>query len=532
MDTGGRSLHRPPSASAVAAAAAGAAGAVAAAVSIVTGRAAAATFAVAGMPPAAAAAATPHCIEVLQPLRGFGLAATAFTVSKSGSSPAVPPGAAALAPLGGCVVAVAATALVAGRRTARQPCPLQRRRTMVSAGPTVVEAPTQTAAAGAAADEAAAWARFAAWLTARGGDVSAVTFGRPNGMRGLVATRNIKEGESIIEVPLGAAVEVADDASQRDPSLAALTLLRLYREESSENAPYFDLIPGMGSAEMATMPDFFSEEELAILQHPCAEKAQRRQQLCRDRATEHGLKVEDVTWALCTVAQRSFTVLSPIDGVLRLLLPGIDMLNHDADSLHNFKVRWNLHGVFEGTFKVVAGSSVKKGEEVRICYGGSPHRPDGCDGDCKGDVAWTNDQYLQRYGFVDTSIGSTMVDGKFLNSDRGAPVREALAQTSPEEDEVLLKDSSLSVGARTAVSFRLHLKRALAAQKLAQKHLDQTGDGDLGELKEAKPHILPEGVKEQLRRAGVAYNGGAEASSEGRGGGTDGLRDLLLSSQQ
>jgi len=327
---------------------------------------------------------------------------------------------------------------------------------------------------------------------------------------------------------------VADDSAQRDPSLAALTLLRLYQEEGSENAPYFDLIPGTGSEEMATMPDFFTQEELDLLQHPCAEKAKKRKQLCRDRAAEHGLKAEDVTWALCTVAQRSFTVLSPIDGVLRLLLPGIDMLNHDADSLHSFKVRWNIHGVFEGTFKVVAGSAVKKGEEVRICYGGSPHRPDGCGGDCVGDVAWTNDQYLQRYGFVDTSIGSTMVDGRFLNSDKGELVREALAQTTSKEDEALLKDSSLSVAARTAIGFRLHLKRALVAQKLAQAQLDKSGDSDLGEFKEAKPHILPDGVKEQLRQAGVAYNEvasgrGAAGGGKGGQGGDGGLRDLLMS---
>lgn len=419
------------------------------------------------------------------------------------------------------VVAATATAFVGGVLVARRR-PRQR-----SACTWVSAAATESVAAPAVSEEQGEdkkWRQFVSWITAKGGDLSAVTMASPNGMRGLTATRDIAAGESIIELPLGAVIELSDDDHQKDLSFSALTLLKLYKDPSStpggDASPYFDLFPPPGSEPMATMPDFFSDAELDLMQHPPASaKTQRRKSLCQERAKENNVDVADVTWAWCAVAQRSFTVLSPLDGVLRLLLPGIDMLNHDSDSLHAFKVRWNLHGVFEGTFKVVAGSPVKKGEEICICYGGSPGRPDGCDGDCKGDVAWTNDQYLQRYGFVDSSIGSTMVDGRWLTSDAAAPVREALAQTSVEEDEALLKDESLSVAARAAIEFRVHMKRALVAGQEAKRRVEQSGDADLFEAKEPKPHILPELVKAQLQRAGVAFNGAGDAA----------LRELLLS---
>lgn len=319
-------------------------------------------------------------------------------------------------------------------------------------------------------EETASWERFSAWLAQRGANLEAVRIGKHDGMRGLFATRDIAAGESIIELPLGACIELADARTADDLCAPAITLLGLRKADQGELEPYFRLLPSRDSKEMATMPDFFTDKELQMLQcPPVAEKTRRRQQLCAQRATEQGLDTQGVTWALCTSVQRSFTVLSPIDGLLRLLLPGIDLINHDADALHSFKVRWQLSdGPVDALFKVVAGSAVKKGEEVRICYGGSPYRPDGCGGDCHGDIAWTNANYLQRYGFIDESIGTTMVDGKWLVTDAAAPVREALSETTVEADEALLASSNLSPAARVAVSLRRHLKRALAAQRAAE----------------------------------------------------------------
>uniref|UniRef100_A0A7S4RQZ3 SET domain-containing protein n=1 Tax=Alexandrium monilatum TaxID=311494 RepID=A0A7S4RQZ3_9DINO len=408
-----------------------------------------------------------------------------------------------------CVLGLAllAAPLVAGRlRRAAAPrrAAVQRR---AGAAPATV-LPTE------AKEDEALWEKFSSWLSARGGNCSAVAMGRPNGLRGVIALRDIEEGESIIEVPLEAVVRLCDPSEEKDPSVSALEMLRLYRA-GGELQPYLDLVPSPGSQDFAGVPDFMSDEELEMLQcPPAAEKTRRRKELCATRAAEHGVPPEDLQWALCTVTMRSFTVLSPMENVLRVLLPGIDLLNHDADTSHKFKVLWTLNPEYDGLFKVVAGGSIKKGEEIRICYGGNPYRTEGCGGDCVGDMAWTNEQYLQRYGFIDTSVGTTIVDGRWLVSEAAAPVCEALERTGAEEDDALLAGDALSPGARAAVGFRRHLKRALVAQREVQAARAAAGQ-EPEEEKASEPHFSPEMV-EQISRMAEAAN--KARATEAKGG--------------
>jgi len=310
------------------------------------------------------------------------------------------------------------------------------------------------------------WQRFSEWMAARGAKMEKVKIADVNGMRGLVAAQDIAENESIVEIPLGASVDITDPRNEKDPSLNALALLRLL--DDADLSPYIDLLPGRDSPDILRMPDFYSDEELQMLQCPeVIQKTRRRRELCARAAGESSLETDSVKWALCTVAQRAFSLVSPVDGLLRLLLPGIDLFNHDAHAQHTMKVRWNLEGYVDAVFKVIAGSPIKKGEEIRICYGGSPFRPDGCGGDCVGDMALTNAQYLMRYGFVDGCMGTTMVDGKWLVKTEADSIRESLAETSVAEDDEMLSDSSLPLSAQTALQFRRHLKIALKAQQEA-----------------------------------------------------------------
>ncbi|CAJ1336247.1 unnamed protein product [Effrenium voratum] len=140
--------------------------------------------------------------------------------------------------------------------------------------PASLRAPRITAKA-AEQESEARWQSFAAWLAARGGNMANVKIAEINGMRGLVATRDIAENESIVEIPLGASIDITDEKKERDPSLNALNLLRLQNEE--ELAPYFELLPGRDSEEMVRMPDFYSDEELEMLQCPeVIQKTKRR----------------------------------------------------------------------------------------------------------------------------------------------------------------------------------------------------------------------------------------------------------------
>lgn len=321
-------------------------------------------------------------------------------------------------------------------------------------------APAGAAAAGC--DDKSAWEDFASWLTKCGGDVGAVTMASPNGIRGLVAQRQIEKGETLLAVPLRVAIELADQTTEADPSAAALTLLQTYGGEAETMRPYLELIPRLGSPDLATVPDFFNAEELEMLQCPSVqEKTRRRSELCANRASQHGLSVEEVKWALCTVAMRSFTVLTPVQGLKRLLLPGMDLFNHAAGAPHNFRVRWTPQddGTYEGLFKFVAAASMAEGEEVRIDYGRD------------GAAAFSNQQYLQRYGFVDESVSATVADRAWLASEDASSTREALDQTTVEEDAVLLTEGRLSPGACMAVRFRLQLKRAALSQHEQEKVL-------------------------------------------------------------
>ncbi|CAK9027390.1 unnamed protein product [Durusdinium trenchii] len=347
------------------------------------------------------------------------------------------------------------------------------------------------------------WELFSEWMRARGAKMEKVKIADVNGMRGLVATQDIAENESIVEVPLGASIDISDPTNEKDPSLNALALLRLL--EDPDLAPYVELLPGRDSPDILRMPDFYSEEELQMLQCPeVIQKTLRRRELCARRAQESSLQEGSVKWALCTVAQRAFSLVSPIDGLLRLMLPGIDLFNHDAHALHTMKVRWNLDGYVDAVFKVIAGSPIKKGEEVRICYGGSPFRPDGCGGDCVGDLALTNAQYLMRYGFVDGCMGTTMVDGKWLVKDESESIRESLAKTTVQEDDELLS-SSLPLSAQTALEFRRHLKVALKAQQEADALAAKAEAAKSEEQKRAEAEAKEQAEKEaELKEANAA----------------------------
>eukprot|EP00434_Breviolum_minutum_P035751 symbB.v1.2.031657.t1/scaffold3699.1/size54244/1 len=129
------------------------------------------------------------------------------------------------------------------------------------------------------------WQRFSEWMAARGAKMDKVKIADVNGMRGLVAAQDIAENESIVEIPLGASVDITDPRNEKDPSLNALALLRLL--DDADLSPYIDLLPGRDSPDILRMPDFYSDEELQMLQCPeVIQKTRRRRELCARAAGE------------------------------------------------------------------------------------------------------------------------------------------------------------------------------------------------------------------------------------------------------
>ena len=166
----------------------------------------------------------------------------------------------------------------------------------------------------------------------------------------------------------------------------------------------------------------------------------------------------------------------------RLLIPHIDMCNHDRDSPHVLTGR----AVPGASLKVVAGRDVRAGEAVNIGYGG------GVEG---------NDRFVQDYGFLDAggsgerrrfvggggddddgaaaavvvAEGYRIVARRILGRGGGGRASrgrmtaaeserelEALSATTLEEDEVLLASGRVVANdERTALEYRIGVKRAI-----------------------------------------------------------------------
>ncbi|KAL7471751.1 hypothetical protein ACHAXS_012054 [Conticribra weissflogii] len=333
-------------------------------------------------------------------------------------------------------------------------------------------------------------------------------------LRGVIALRDVPKGEPLVEIPYEMAVDLGRENA--DPTLPALTLLQKYcswrcsaltdREIAKGLPDYFAVLPPHLSDDCLGSTDFFSDGALDAMQSPLvAEETRRRRESVlaryeRDvapmaemssnlyRWNDHGRNDGDdrgtswpivdeshLRWATWLVTSRVLTVRGPLDSSAshRLLIPLVDMCNHDRDSPHVLTGR----AAPGAMLKVLAGRDVKKGEPVDIAYGG------GVEG---------NDRFLQDYGFLDSGGSLERKNGanegesfvpeayrivarKLLGKEKGRAVArlserdreralEALRATSLEEDEALMKTSgrkNMKNDERMALEYRIGVKKAL-----------------------------------------------------------------------
>jgi hypothetical protein len=298
-------------------------------------------------------------------------------------------------------------------------------------------------------------------------------------VRGVAALRDLRKGDDIINIPYELAINLGPESE--DPTLPALQLLRDYctamngEREESVLRYYFDMLPAYMSQDCLGSTDFFSDEALAALQSPLIvrETLQRREKTRRRFERDIALDdtfptwidgtpitVNHLQWAVWLVTSRVLTVQGAEgeNRSYRLLIPYLDMCNHDRGSSHVLTGR----AAAGGRLRVVAGGSVKAGEQVSIRYGGG--------------VAG-NDRFIQDYGFLDADAEAYDIVARELlgkrriregiNAGRMLPqadrdeALEALRATSTTEDLRAL-EAETDPQVRSAIEYRLGVKRALS----------------------------------------------------------------------
>ncbi|KAA8494754.1 Histone-lysine N-methyltransferase setd3 [Porphyridium purpureum] len=319
------------------------------------------------------------------------------------------------------------------------------------------------------------------WLQASSASASRVGIAHfdTSGVRGVVALEPIRRGEVIVSIPekhalqLGAtAGEFAADA-ETNPGYAAAdlvtTLLQIRRHtENPSVQKYAALLDALPGQEDCTTTDFFLDSELEQLQwQPVVDETKMRQRKVRivydkmkdsyeqlmETEKDDGLGGADArallsydffNWAVFIVVSRVIGIHHPQEGMMRYLIPLVDMFNHDNRSVHELAFQ-------KGNFRVIAGRDIEIGEQICIKYGGG---------------TLSNDRLLQDYGFVESSnmneqLISSLTKECTDNGEAALRLRTILDQfpTSLIEDTKLLaSEEDLGADHRDA---RPHLKKAL-----------------------------------------------------------------------
>ena len=291
-------------------------------------------------------------------------------------------------------------------------------------------------------------------------------------LRGIVALTDIKKGDDIINIPYHLAINLGPQGG--DPTIPAGQLLRDYCEcHGTEREPlaYYKMLPEYQGSDCLGSTDFYSDAALDALQSPMIvdETLQRRtltrlrynQTIANDSNFPSWIDGTPVTadhlaWAVWIITSRVLTVQGDASSeqTYRLLIPYLDMCNHDGSSPHVLTGR----ACEGGQLKIVAGAPIKAVSSVNIQYG----------------VAG-NDRFIQDYGFLDAQgfrvvaqqlLGKMRIrEGPYLNKFLPDAERERtlarLRETTMAQDETLLQETTDSQ-MRLAIEYRWRLKQALA----------------------------------------------------------------------
>ena len=259
----------------------------------------------------------------------------------------------------------------------------------------------------------------------------------------------IQAGEYILAIPLISSLTISDSLhnavhtySTNEDVQEAMNFLTTYANDPHWE-PYLNCLPRTNDSNFDATPDFWEPEIVMELQIPsmindCLE----RQREITTVAETTNIDPAELKWATWIVRSRRFTTVQFVSQnggatshLRRMLVPFVDMVNHDIDPNAEVEALLIPNADDESMHAVVATRDIEPGEQVTIGY---------------NDGMATCLDLFERYGFwLTDNPADDLIDWERVNPQWS---------TTLEEDEHLLA-SLLDGPLRTAVSLRVHLKR-------------------------------------------------------------------------
>ena len=298
------------------------------------------------------------------------------------------------------------------------------------------------------------------------------------GVRGLFATKSFKQGQILCKIPSDCALALSDPAKNGEdtPTMAhgGANFLNMYMKPSYARqlwAPYLDTLPTIGSANFDPTPDFFSDEELELLEFPrLIRQAKERRQQVQAVADELGLTTEELQFATWLTASRAFSismtgaqddtqalkyddrgqVITKVgeQKTIRVLVPFIDMANHSSDQ-PNTKLMLIDPEKDDAWFALEATRPIAPGKEITIAYGNGIE---------------SSVELLMNYGFV-PQVNRIDVFMLKKGGDDSIPNLEGWS-TTLEEDKSMLSmvegSEDHHATLKKILNFRIRLKESYA----------------------------------------------------------------------
>ena len=171
---------------------------------------------------------------------------------------------------------------------------------------------------------------------------------------------------------------------------------------------YVECLPRVQESSFDATPDFWPTAVLEQCPVPrLRQQSLERQRRIRAAASKSMRTLQDLQWALWIMRSRGFTSLKQIDGKLRertILLPLIDMINHDGDNPNTSIEVIETDKYDESFVALQATRPICKTEQITLRYGTGFE---------------TSLELLDRYGFyTESNPNDYRIDWDLVEADR------------------------------------------------------------------------------------------------------------------